>query len=232
MTGFLTTHNNAAISERRRLLKKTLAAVVLTLLIGAVAEAQDFPKVEVLGGYSLARIGSSTSNLSAIGNSIGLMNVETSNLQKRGFETSGTFNLNQYLGIECDFRWNQGTILKGTIPNAGTVNANLRNIAFLSGPRFAVRRSKTITPFAHALFGGNITTVSANGAVSGSGIGVSASTSNTGYAIVLGGGLDVSVNRVMAIRLGQLDYVRTHTFRTNMDNLGVSFGVSLRFGGK
>jgi len=212
--------------------KKTLAAVALLLLICGVAKAQDSPTVETFGGYSLARIGSTTSNLGALGSSIGLTNVQTSNLQKAGFETSAAFNFNQYLGIEMDFRWNQGTLLSGTIPGTGTIHANLRNMAFLSGPRFTVRRSKTITPFAHVLFGGNITTVSASGAASGSSIGVSASASNTGYAIVAGGGVDVRVNRLMAIRLGQIDYVRTHTFQTNMNNLAVSCGLTLRFGGK
>ena len=213
-------------------MKKTLAAVALLLLICGVAKAQDSPTVETFGGYSLARIGSTTSNLGALGSSIGLTNVQTSNLQKAGFETSAAFNFNQYLGIEMDFRWNQGTLLSGTIPGTGTIHANLRNMAFLSGPRFTVRRNKTITPFAHVLFGGNITTVSASGAASGSSIGVSASASNTGYAIVAGGGVDVRVNRLMAIRLGQIDYVRTHTFQTNMNNLAVSCGLTLRLGGK
>ena len=213
-------------------MKRTFAAVALTLLISAMAKAQDFPKVETFGGYSLARIGSATSNLGALGGSIGLTNVATSNLQKTGFETSAAFNFTRYLGIEMDFRWNQGTILIGTIPGTGTLHANLRNIAFLSGPRFTIRPCKSVMPFPHALFGGNITTVSATGTVSGSTIGVSASTSNTGYALVAGGGVDVRVNRLMAVRLGQIDYVRTHTFQTDMNNLAVSCGLTLRFGGK
>jgi opacity protein-like surface antigen len=218
----------------RRVLLLTIVVGAVAICTIATAQAQDNPqpKAEIFGGYSLARTGISESGLNTLGNTIGLTNVATSDLEKIGFETSATFNFSQYLGIETDVRWNQGTVLSGTLPSTGKLNANLRNIAFLSGPRAAFRRSPRIVPFAHVLIGGNVTRVSATGGVSGSGVGVSASMSDTGYAIVAGGGLDVNVNGVLAIRVGQVDYVRTHSFGTDMNNMGVSFGVNLRLGGK
>jgi hypothetical protein len=102
----------------------------------------------------------------------------------------------------------------------------------MGGPRFSIRRSQRITPFVHALFGVDDMKVSGSGEANGTDISVSAGTSGTGLAMALGGGLDVKVNRVLAIRLGQVDYLMTHTFGESLNNLAFTFGANLRFGGK
>jgi hypothetical protein len=50
---------------------------------------------------------------------------------------------------------------------------------------------------------------SANAA--GNSLNMSVGTSSTGYAMALGGELDVNVSRALAIRLGQVDFLRTHS---------------------
>jgi hypothetical protein len=51
-------------------MKRFLFAAVLMVLVCGVAVGQDFPKVEVFGGYSLLRLGISNSDLDAMVTSI------------------------------------------------------------------------------------------------------------------------------------------------------------------
>ena len=78
----------------------------------------------------------------------------------------------------------------------------------LGGPKFTYRRG-ALTPFAHFLFGGSF----------GGG--------NSEGAMALGGGVDAKINKHVAIRIFQADYIAT-TFRSN--NGRFSAGIVFRFG--
>lgn len=117
---------------------------------------------------------------------------------------------------------------KETYKQTGTVE--VQRYTYLFGPEFSYRGSSKIRPFAHALFGfssadlkninvdwtnldqysyyeGSSTDYFYEGNVTGS-------FSNTGFAMALGGGLDINVNDKFAIRVAQLDYLGTyHEFK-------------------
>jgi hypothetical protein len=68
------------------------------------------------------------------------------------------------------------------------------------------------------------------------GCGVSASPSNNGWAVMIGGGIDFPINHVVSIRAAELDYLLTRfgNFFTqanaNQNNFRYSAGVVFNFG--
>ena len=86
----------------------------------------------------------------------------------------------------------------------------------MAGPTFAIRKSDVVAPFAHVLLGG--------GVASGGGISVNA------FTTAIGGGLDVKVNRHVAWRLVQADWlIFRSSGETNTKNARVSTGIVFRF---
>lgn len=109
----------------------------------------------------------------------------------------------------------------------GIVEEKQRALSFLFGPRFALRKSRRVTPFVYALFGGVNYKVKVN--VAGNTL---VSASDTGFNMALGGGLDVKVNERLAIRVFQLDYLRPNFFGESHNRGRLAFGLVLRFGSK
>ena len=216
-------------------MRKGILAVFVLLFVAAVAVADDVPKVEVFGGYSMERLGYSdvsSADLASLFDSFGATgNFEMKKFLKKGFLGSVTFNVTDVFGIEADFRWNKDDILKGTIDVDNTTvsaKAKYSDFGFLVGPRFALRKSDKVTPFAHALIGID----RANVSVEASAMGQSASTdvgSDTGFGLALGGGLDVNVNKHFGIRLIQADYFFTKHSDENFNNFALAFGAVFRF---
>ncbi len=120
-----------------------------------------------------------------------------------GWEAALTGNVTKNFGITADF--------SGHYAQGGHA------YTYVFGPQIAVRADK-VKPFAHALFGANT--------IGGSGV------SDTSYALVFGGGVDVHATKVVGIRLGQFDYVRTHHADLGQNNFRFSTGVVFSLGGK
>jgi peptidoglycan-associated lipoprotein len=113
----------------------------------------------------------------------------------------------------------------------GNVNASghsLTLLSYLAGPRYRLSTARgRFSPFAQALVGG----VHASGALyapSGS-----ASGSANAFAASVGGGLDVALNRHVALRLVEADYLLTllpNGVNSRQNNLNLTTGVVFRFG--
>ena len=103
-----------------------------------------------------------------------------------------------------------------------------------------------MTPFAHALFGWNRTSMSASTFTGTSFPLASVSTHYDDFALALGGGVDYKLLRHFALRLGQLDWYHTSVnlnsfygtafnttvfqgLRTRERNLRVSAGIVINF---
>lgn len=98
---------------------------------------------------------------------------------------------------------------------------------YLFGPRVSFRKSSRVTPFAQALLGG--------GRLTGSSSGVNAG--ENGFAMALGGGVDVSLGSHFAIRAVQADYLLTRFASVagasaTQNNVRVSAGLIFRFGSR
>ena len=166
------------------------------LLCSGIAAAQENPRLEVFGGYSYVHVSISGASPSV-----------TANLN--GGSASGSFNLNNWLGVVADFG--------GYHSSSGVVNGNVYSYMF--GPKISMRRGR-ITPFAHALFGGAHAT-SGGGAAS-----------QNAFATALGGGLDWNATEHLGVRVVQAEYFLTKfndTLNNRQNNVRVSGGVVFRF---
>ncbi len=215
------------------------AAIVIVFLAG-VAAAQDFPKVEILGGYSLLKLGGDIDdfvNAFESGAPTG-MDISDSKLFKRGFNASIVFNANAYFGIEADFLYNRGDLVKasGTI-EGDSVDAKLKawDLAFMAGPRFSYRKNEKVIPYAHALFGVDHLnlepSLSINGEDNSSELS-EFSGSDNGFGMAVGGGIVIHPRKRMGIRLIQADYFMAKHDEATLNNLILSFGIALSLGGK
>jgi opacity protein-like surface antigen len=216
-------------------MKKFVFAALLTFLIAGVAAAEDYPQVEVFGGYSIQRLGLpdiSAPDLADFIPSAG--SIVTSKFLKEGFDASFTYNATAFLGIEADFRYNSGNIIDATVPIESidvVTKVKYTDFSFLAGPRFAVRKNNAVTPFAHVLFGFDRSKFTVEGSALGQSMSMDAE-KDTGFGLALGGGIDVKVHKNLAIRLIQADYYLAKHEEETWNNLALAFGVVFRFGGK
>jgi hypothetical protein len=112
---------------------------------------------------------------------------------------------------------------------AGTIDSKLNFHSFLAGPRFTERRYKWISPFTHALFGFS----RVNGELSQSLTGAPSTSSKndvTGFAMALGGGLDLTMRERYFIRLIQADYFLVRADKIKHEGARISAGILVRFG--
>ncbi len=107
----------------------------------------------------------------------------------------------------------------------GPTNLRQEVHTYSIGPQLSYRTDSRFTPFAHALFGGgyasNTTTFS----------GGHSTEANGSHVITLGGGFDVRLTSLLALRT-QSDYVRTRFFHQPHDGFRLSTGIVFRFGKK
>lgn len=137
-----------------------------------------------------------------------------------GWDASVAGNVNRWLGLVADVS-GQYTGL-----DEPGVRERIKTHSALFGPQVSARGGGRVTPFARALFGAShVRTDATEG-------GQSFSFSDTSFAVALGGGLDVRVNDRVAIRVVQLEYVRTSFFGETQNKGRLSFGLVLRLGRK
>jgi peptidoglycan-associated lipoprotein len=137
-----------------------------------------------------------------------------------GWNASVTGNVNKWFGVTADFSGQYG----GAIDEDG-FDERQRVHSYLFGPRFSARK-KRVMPFAHALVGASRLKTELTG------FGQRFTFSDTSFALVLGGGLDIRVNSAIAIRAIQLDYLRTGFFNETQNKGRIAFGVVFRLGKK
>jgi hypothetical protein len=117
-----------------------------------------------------------------------------------GWNVAVTGNFKHVLGITADF--------------SGAHKTRLDAYTYTAGPVLSARLP-VVQPFVHALFGGM--TLSSGG-------------SQTGFAMLLGGGFDIGLRRGIGIRLLQADWISTRfSGNTQNKNVRVSTGIVFKF---
>ncbi len=129
------------------------------------------------------------------------LRVNPSGVNANGWEAALTGNFSENFGLTADF--------SGHYARGGHV------YTYVFGPQIGAH-IKNLRPFGHLLFGGN--------SIGEGGF------SDTSYALLFGGGLDLNLTRPISIRLGQADYVRTHHFDQGQNDFRFSIGVVLNLG--
>lgn len=133
-----------------------------------------------------------------------------------GYGASATGNISRLLGITVEGSQQFG--------KSGSTDYEFRS--FGVGPRFTYRKTERFTPFVQFLVGDARFGSHQNPDVSGLRY-----HENT-LALAFGGGVDVKVHSVMAIRLIQADYYSTGFSRNRHGNLRIGFGIVLRLGNR
>lgn len=186
----------------------------------------EYPKVEIFVGFSAV----GEANSDEVGADFGA---------NQGFQASLIRNFNKYVGIKGDFSFHfdtdsgQGLFTQpcttppcSSITQDFTLKSRLYN--FLVGPEIKARNRTRLTPFAHALFGaahGNIRLQT-----SGAGVSFSSSSTDTGFAMAFGGGLDIRATRRFGFR-AMMDYNPTFIGetvaggRSRLDHVRLSLGI-------
>ena len=195
------------------------------LLFGVGAIADDIPKADLFLGYSMFRANSAR-NIPAFTSNGGL----------------GTFawNFTNHIAAEFEF----GGYHNGNIHN---VRFDTTEMTYLFGPRVSLGRSKRVIPYVHTLFGGIHLTTSIPVTLAPTPLATTGTTTRLagtqdGFAMALGGGLDLRLSHHVTLRPIQLDYLMTRladfgqsgqpSQTRNQHNLRYAAGILFTFGGE
>jgi hypothetical protein len=214
---------------------KTIALPVLVALSSMMAAAaDDHPTFETFLGYTYMRANSAT-------------NVPAFSMNGAGGQA--VYNFDKWVGFVMDV----GAVHNG---NIGNVHLDSTFTNYLFGPRVSFRSSR-VTPYLNILFGG----ISAPTSVAVSAIPVPpiptqpiflpgsptpippntpvtarAVASQTAFAMTVGGGLDIKLNKHLSFRPIGLDYMLTRLQNIrdlqdrNQNNLRYTAGFNFTFG--
>jgi hypothetical protein len=183
---------NSFLEEQFKMRKLLVFAFLVgTFSLAAFAqEAGVAPKAEFFGGFQYSRY--------------------DGGLNAPGWDTAVTGNINRWFGIAADFSGGYGS----------QSGVSIHNYTYTFGPVVSLRQSRTFTPFAHFLAGGNRASASFSG-ISGS---------SNGFAMMFGGGLDINAGQHFAIRGAQFDWLTLHSNRvTDKNNVRIATGVVFRY---
>jgi Outer membrane protein beta-barrel domain len=202
---------------------KYLATSVCVLLLTTVSGAQSsYPKFEVPVNFSFINVHPDLpviSSFNVFGGGVG-----------------GVYNFASFVGIKADFQfYTQGTGLRKTLEHngfpAGQLSANL--VTYMFGPQFKVHSGK-FQPFGEALFGTAHSKEFAQ-ILEDEGI-TNKSSTNRGFAMEFGGGLDYAIIPYVELRPFEVDYLLTRFgvdgTTGSQNNFKYSAGINIQFGGK
>jgi len=139
------------------------------------------------------------------------------NFNLNGGSASVAVNLNNWLSGVADF----GGYHNGNVLNSGL---DFTLSTYLFGPRASYRHLGRVTPFGEVLFGAERVSTST----------ATASRTDNGFAMTVGGGFDTKISNHFSIRPVKVDYLLTRFAAKGVDptsqkNLRVSTGVVFNF---
>jgi len=167
-------------------------------------------KVDIFGGYQYLHSG----NITVDGTS-----QAGSSQNFNGWDIAPAYKFNHFVGVQADIAGGYGSV-------SGLSN----HIYTYTGGPVVTLGLPFLQPFAHVLFGGAHLNSGASGV----------SVSTNGYTVMAGGGVDAKLNRLLAIRVAQVDWVYYHFSGYNAasvttpsfsasNNVRISAGIVLRF---
>lgn len=179
---------------------KLLSGIFLIFCCAAFAAAQsdDSPRTEFFAGYSVLETKYEAERPNPPQPVITFFDGKQT---LNGFNVSATGYLNKRFGLTGDFSAHFKTN-KIADPLGGNIETNVRVFNILGGPQYKFRNSNRATPFVRALAGIAITRAE----LKVPSLNSSDSASSTDFALAIGGGLDVRVNKRFDLRVFQADY--------------------------
>jgi opacity protein-like surface antigen len=189
--------------------RRIILTILAALLFAPLSQAQgskdsDYPKIELYGGWLDA--GEFPYNVFHFSSAQPALSIESDFGTHRGFESSFARNFRRYFGLKGEFsaQFHHDAFSVNAcnqtpcVPVAQPAELNPRLFNFLAGPEFKARNHTRFTPFGHVLVGVAHTTATFK--TSGSAINLALTTTETGYSVALGGGLDIRIQSHWSIR--------------------------------
>jgi opacity protein-like surface antigen len=216
-------------------MRHLLIAGIMVLAVAGMAAAQDFPKIELFGGFSILKLGGPDLAFSVFNKASGslpsTLNEVSNKLLERGGTFSIAYNIKSDWGAELAYQYNNGNIMdiygSWDTFDWGTrcceiTNGRVRSSDFsvMAGPRYTIRKRERITPFVHALVGLNRFRIKPSlwdaGKDRSSLMNLSYNHDNA-IGFMIGGGLDVKATKLLSVRVIQLDYFQAMNKIVNMN---------------
>lgn len=190
------------------MLKFKSVLVIALAVCASTAWAQLMPKSELTGGYTYTSLDDGAAG----------------RVGGNGWNTGGTFFMNNWLGFEGNIAGASNTQSASFTAGGVTTSASAsdKHYTFVFGPRIELGHGRT-SPFVHGLFGFDRESVSA------SVLGVSTSVTDNAFASALGGGVEYGLSKHLGV-VTSADYLMTRHASATQNNVRVSAGLSFRFG--
>jgi hypothetical protein len=163
------------------------------------AYGESASRATIFGGYSYLRNNSNGFN---------------------GWVGQGTYNFTRYVGVTADVSGDYRTAASTSFLGA-SASANQHLYTYLFGPTVTAPLGRSAV-FAHALFGQARSSLGAGvnvPIIGGISTGI---TSANAFAMAFGGGVDVGVSQHLAIRVAEVDFLRTQFNATDALATGLS----------
>lgn len=212
-------------------MRRLLVVIAAVSLFAVLACATDVPKMETYLGYNFVRFNPNSAYVPSF--------------NSNGGGGQFAYNFNKWIGGVVDI----GAVNKGRI-NQQDIDVTVLN--FVAGPRITWRNESKFQPFGQVLFGGARSAASTEisllpgggiippGIIVPGDLPVSArlTTSRTGFAMLVGGGLDIRLSKHIAFRPFELDYFLARLpndftgHDNNLNNFRYSAGVNFLFGAR
>lgn len=203
-------------------MKKSIGLLVFGILatLAAAAQSDEFPRVELAGGYSYVNLNPQI--------------VSSQNLNGGG--GAFVYNFSPIFGLKADFMgyavgtgWT--TYLRDHYNYAGSASGNA--FTYMFGPQIK-KHSGRFQPFGEGLFGsfhsngyGTLLRCIANNGCTG----FNGNGNNNGFAMEFGGGLDIPLSSHVQIRPVEVDYLYTHFNANHIANYSAGLNNFKYFGG-
>jgi len=215
-------HVPATSLGRNQHMSRIGALLCLTVLFSFRALAQEVPRAELFGGYSLLRPGS-------------LFERQV----KHGWNAALTVPVTKWLGITSDFdgfyKSSQASLVTPFSNRLLAYDYKQTFHSFLFGPQFSWRRHPRITPFGQLLIGVGYRTIRVENRGPVPPLIESPFVSNfsdSGFAAAAGGGVDLKLSDKFTYRLFQADYLNDQADLGTRNNFRFATGIVFRFGKK
>jgi opacity protein-like surface antigen len=186
--------------EEEKTMRNYFVLVGLVLLTAGAALAQEFPKVETSPAFMFIR---TPTSFTIPGSSpVGPGQSFNESFNCAGAGGTIAYNLTSLVGIAADMG---GCKYFGENIPALSSKISGSDFTYMFGPRLTFRSASPFRPFVELNFGGNRLSLSCNSNTACSGT----SYSKNAFALTVGGGFDIKINKKFSLRPIQAEYLYT-----------------------
>jgi opacity protein-like surface antigen len=211
-------------------MRKLLPLIAILLVCAPAGFAQtDYSNWEFFIGYAHERANNGADRLDVRGRAINpngstqRVDLISERIPYNGVSTELVANVTPHVGLVTNFAATFANTDFVDALTGRTFHARVSRYTLLFGPRYNWRNSSPFIPYAHALFG-----VARYQAKFRNGDFTCPDTSDTAFAMALGGGLDIRAGNHVDIRAAQVDYLPVFFSHKREDGLRFTAGVKIK----